>query len=206
MADGRQIEVWETYASQCKQANRTPIVITEDNWFAQKLAQLKDIHTVLDIGCGPGNWANLFCDYNYYAFDQSPSMLQLVKDYLPGTTTVLGNARTLSEYFEAEKFDMCFSSAVLQHNRHYPDKEDIVKGMYYILKPGGYYMCAENTFISSVTPECLDNNSYTDGNSFTSIGWELFMKQYGFKLIEYKQLNIAYESAVPTPLYLFQKE
>lgn len=203
MADARQIEVWEMYAAQCEQTNRQPIVITQVNWFAQKLAQLKDVYTVLDIGCGPGNWANLFSSKNYIAFDQSPWMLRLIKN--TNASIVLGNARTLDKYFDPRTIDMCFTSAVLQHNRHYPDKEDIVKGMYTILKPGGYYMCAENTFIPSITPECIYNSSFTDGYSFTHYGWESFMKQYGFTLIESQQLNIAYEAATPTSLYLFQK-
>ncbi len=200
MADARQIEVWENYALQCR--DRDLIPISKDNWFANKLASLKGIFTIIDIGCGPGNWANLFSNYRYIAFDQSPSMLHLVKSNCPKAEIRLGNAAELAISFpelwlpSTDKIDLCFTSAVLQHNRHTPDKANIVDGMYSILRSGGYYMCAENTFVDKPS-------DYTDGYSFTRRGWQSFMFDRGFQLIEYTQAF--YEKAVPTSLYLYQK-
>jgi hypothetical protein len=76
--------------------------------------------------------------------------------------------------------------------------------MHTIIKQDGYYMCAENTLLPGNTPACLNNNSYTDGYSFTTDGWKRYMDNLGFKMLDYYELQIAYH-AVPTSLYLYRK-
>ena len=192
MADGRDLPVWENHSDECREEKRTPFIYDntkkpEDMHFLnRKMFELKDeVTTCLDIGCGPGFWVNLFEGCTYTGFDQSPKMLTFAKELSPDKEFVLGNARSLLGSFVERKFDLTFTSSVLQHNRHHPDKEQIVRGMHFLLRDGGYYLCTENTYRADNCPESVGNPGYTDGYSFTPEGWEFWMSQYGFKLLEY---------------------
>lgn len=192
MADGRDLLCWDNHAKDCLQANREPFGLDKGSWLRQTLLTLPGVIKCLDIGCGPCFWIRLFTGFEYYAFDQSNCMLDAAKQVLDKTNLLsvvkqfsLGNARKLTETYNNEVFDLVFTSAVLQHNRHQPDKREIVQGMYNILKPQGYYLCTENTFREDNCSASVGFSDYTDGNSFTPKGWEKFMAPLGFELIEY---------------------
>jgi ubiquinone/menaquinone biosynthesis C-methylase UbiE len=195
MADGRDIECWDNHADDCRAQGRVPFDIPTKPgdtsrtrpWLRRKIEGLEDVQTCLDVGCGPGYWVNLFTGFNYTGFDQSTKMLELAREVVPGKEFILGNARDLVGTFGDRKFDLIFTSAVLQHSRHYPDKEEIVKGMYQILRPGGYYLCTENTFRADNCPASIGNPDYTENYSFTPEGWERWIALYGFKLLEYSE-------------------
>jgi SAM-dependent methyltransferase len=208
MADGRDMACWDNHARECEEEARKPFEFDEysldgpkgyphvpnpkKNWLRDTMVSLDGIADVLDIGCGPCYWINLFKGFRYHGFDQSPEMLRvatkvITENDLLGNLVELyqGNARKLEETFPEKKFDLIFTSAVLQHNRHDPDKIEIVRGMHNILRPGGYYLCTENTFRADNCPRSVGMPQYTDGDSFTPEGWEKFMLENGFETVEY---------------------
>ncbi len=210
MADGREVEVWDAHADECEEEKRKPFEFEtapvegeeptgyphvpnkKKVWLRETLESLEDVTDVLDIGCGPCFWINLFEGYRYYAFDQSPRMNEVAykvlkdNDLLDRMVEIRnGNARTLLESFPEKKFDLIFTSAVLQHNRHDPDKREIVQGMHSILREGGYYLCTENTFREDNAPQFCQGDGPCDGNSFSVEGWRKFMLEYGFEMVEF---------------------
>jgi len=194
MADGRDVAVWDNHAVECEDAKREPFgkESTHKNWLRVKMMELEGVHRILDVGCGPCYWIHLFTGKQYNAVDQSMGMLAA------GKNTILrndlssdvgeirqGNARNLQEVYEAGEFDLVFTSSVTQHNRHEPDKREIVEGIHHILREGGYYLCTENTYRADNCPQSVGNPDYTDGYTFTPEGWEKFMKPLGFELLEF---------------------
>lgn len=192
MADGRDVAVWDNHAIECEDAKREPFTKEgfESNWLREKLLGLENVHKCLDVGCGPAYWIHLFDGKQYNAVEQSPGMLAAAKNTILRNDLLSmvgeirsGNARELSSIYNPGEFDLVFTSAVLQHNRHEPDKREIVNGFYSILREGGYYLCTENTFRADNCPQSIGNPNYTDGDSFTPLGWEKFMQSLGFELI-----------------------
>lgn len=205
MADGRDIAVWDTHAEECREAKRELFEFStnpEDTggWLRDNvLTFLPPGSQCVDVGCGPGYWRNLFEHHHYTGFDQSEGMLKLAKE-VPGTKVlgekwVQGNGRTISESFPDKKFDMAFTASVLQHNRHVPDKTEIVQEIAKILEPDGYLLCTENTYREDNCPQLKTRPDYTDGYTFTPKGWEDFMAELGFKFLCYNGKSE----------YLFQK-
>ena len=213
MADGRDLAVWDNHAIECEGEARKPfefdslLASSEEqveyphvpdpkkNWLRETLESLDNVTDVLDIGCGPCYWINLFQGFRYHGFDQSPEMLRvaskvITENDLLGNLVELrqGNARKLGETYPEKRFDLVFTSAVLQHNRHAPDKTEIVQGMYEILRPGGYYLCTEDTCREDNHPECVGAEGCLRGPeySFKPAGWEKFMSELGFETREYR--------------------
>lgn len=210
MADGRDIKCWNDHASDCEKEGREPFKfdytpplptdpvgyphIRKDktNFLRDHLINADGVIRVLDLGCGPCYWINLFEGFEYHAFDQSEGMLEVAKKTLKKAGLFekckdfrLGNARKLGDSYPEGYFDLIFTSAVLQHNRHEPDKREIVEGMHKIIRPGGYYLCTENTFRQDNAPQWFNDHGTADGNSFTAKGWENWMKDHGFELIDF---------------------
>lgn len=191
MADGRDVGVWDNHAQECREANRVPFEFNLDDskggWLRKKvMSVLKPAESkVLDLGCGPGYWRNLFSGYLYTGMDQSEEMLKLASEIPPKLVWVRGQAREASEEFGAECFDMVFTASVLQHNRHSPDKEEIVREIHKLLKPRGYFLCTENTYRADNCPESVGNPEHTDGYSFTPQGWQKFFEDRGFEFLDF---------------------
>jgi len=196
MADGRDVACWDNHALECQEEDRKPFNMSDHrgyvHWLRKMILKLEGVEKCLDIGCGPCYWVNLFEGFDYTGFDQSPNMLkvaqkQLEKNGLLGRVSELklGNARRLQDSFPPGTFDLVFTSAVLQHNRHEPDKREIVEGMREILRPGGYYLCTENTFRVDNAPQWANDHGVADGNSFTSEGWTNWMAAHGFEMLSY---------------------
>lgn len=191
MADGRDVAVWDNHADECRAEDRKPFefddadTTSQGGWMRQKvLSAIKEgAKTALDVGCGPGYWRKLFGGLDYTGFDQSTKMLELAQELTPPGTWRQGNGRDLSSAFSDETFDIIFTSSVLQHNRHNPDKTEVVQGIHRLLKPDGYYLCTENTFRADNRPDSVGNPECTDGYSFTPAGWEKYMKGLGFSLL-----------------------
>lgn len=189
MADGREVAVWDNHAHECREQGRNPFSFKKNaegmyDWLRETIVHLP-IKTCLDIGCGGGYWHTLFEGFEYTGFDQSTEMIKLSKETFPGGEFIQGNAMKLKEVFGERKFDLVFTSSVLQHNRHEPDKRLIVEGMHYILNDGGYYLCTENTFREDNYPTIVMDPMRTNGYSFSPQGWEKWMGEHGFKMIEY---------------------
>ena len=195
MADGRDIACWDNHALECEADKRKPFEFKKDAdghyfWLREEFLKLDDVVKCLDIGCGPGYWIKLFEGAEYSAFDQSPGMITLAKKQLKENglldtvkSLVLGNARKLEDHYQPGNFDLVFTSSVLQHNRHDPDKREIVEGIHYILREGGYYLCTENTYREDNHPDPAKRSDYTDGYTFTPEGWEKWMRELGFELL-----------------------
>lgn len=203
MADSRDIAVWDNHADECRLEDRVPFEFRDEDtesqggWMRQKvLAAIKEgAKNALDVGCGPGYWRNLFAGLDYTGFDQSDKMLELAQELTPPGTWKKGNGRTLTDSFGVSTFDLIFTSSVLQHNRHVPDKIEVVQGIHSVLRPGGYFLCTENTFRADNKPESVGNPECTDGYSFTPEGWEKFMDELEFDFLGYNGKSE----------YLFQK-
>jgi len=191
MADGREVDVWDRHAQECREQGRVPFRFNGNEWLRSQVVGLKNIDSVLDVGCGPGYWVNLFDGIrSYTGVDQSLEMLKLAKELnaqREGVVFIQGQARELDSisYGLPGKFDLVFTSSVLQHNRHEPDKREIVESIGRVLRPGGYFLCTENTFREKNCAASLNNPGYTDGYSFTFEGWRDFMGGLGFILLGY---------------------
>ena len=188
MADARDVKVWTVHAEQQWEANK-PLSGVSDSFVAQMLReQTEDVTKVLDLGCGSALWRHLFDDYDYTGADQNERMIHYAKKRFPEDKFVVTNGMSLD--LEDESFDLVFTSAVLQHNRH-PDKKLVVGEIVRVLRPGGYYLCTENTFRPdncSVTFGALGwHENMDDGYSFTWMGWEKFMKPLGLRLVKFQE-------------------
>lgn len=191
MADGRDVEVWDNHAHECREAKRRLFEFNpnDDNtggWLrARVLEVLEPGSLVLDLGCGPGYWRKLFEGMDYTGFDQSVEMLALAKEFEDGSHWVQGNARQVDEHFSSGNFSMVFMSSVLQHNRHEPDKREIVQAVHRLIREGGYFLLTENTFREDNCPQSVSNPDFTDGYSFTPKGWDDFLFPLGFKRLAF---------------------
>lgn len=187
MADARDTKVWTNHAEQHKA--EVLHTVTDKIFLRQKVLESvpnKDA-VVVDFGCGSGLWRNLFGGYNYIGVDQNANMITVAESRkLENATFKQIEWNKLP--FEDNSVDLIFTSAVIQHNTH-ADKVPVLKEFHRVLKPGGFYLCTENTFRqdnfrSSFPKGQLMPNS-TDGYSFTPLGWEEFMKQNKFEMLEY---------------------
>lgn len=196
MADARDEAVWTHHAKQ-HEMDETPHVVTENNPHKLMVDGVEGVHKVMDLGCGSALWRHVFGDREYVGVDQNEEMIRVAKGRFPEDTFKVCNGMNLD--FDDESFDMVFTASVLQHNCH-PDKETVVKEIHRVLKPGGHYLCSENTFRIDNYESRFKGKEYddslTDGYSFTPAGWESFMSEFGFKLEWYK---------LPSE-YLYKKE
>jgi SAM-dependent methyltransferase len=141
---------------------------------------------VLDYGCGTAQWSPTFKEFNYYGYDQNESMIAGAKL----RTTTLG--LKVKEFYcypwndikIDKQFDVLYTAAVVQHNLH-RDKPKMLSQMMSLIKPGGYYICLENTlepeknaFQFPIGYQFTDET--TDGYSFTRVGWLKYFKSLGF--------------------------
>lgn len=189
MADARDELVWTIHSEQHKA--ETLHKVTEDIFLRKKLCEILDPtmkNVIVDFGCGSGLWRNLFKDYVYIGVDQNAGMIDVAKSRNLQDATFQQIEWNKLPFLD-EKVDLIFTSAVIQHNRHH-DKIPVLKEFHRVLRPGGYYLCTENTFRSdNYNISFKDHKSLTDqmtdGYSFTPNGWKDFMTSYGFEQVEY---------------------
>lgn len=83
------------------------------------LTDLDQIHTVLDFGCGAGRLTQALTAYatDVTGLDVSPSMLDVARrlDETDGRCSFVHNTLDDLSLFESAKFDLVYSSLVLQH-------------------------------------------------------------------------------------------
>lgn len=186
MADAREMFVWENHALEQWSENKTGHEFNDDSIFRIWLKEI-NAKSVLDFGCGGGLWRKLFKDQIYTGADQSPNMITHAAKRFPKDNWVVFDWK--KQPFADDSFDVVFTSAVLQHNKHC-DKAIVLPIVYNMIKPGGHFMCTENTFRTDnfhySFPKIKEwNEKLDDGYSFTSVGWEKFMANYGFKMITF---------------------
>jgi len=191
MADGRDIDVWSRHADEQAQDNLKLHNFNDDYVLREWVRGLKEIEKVVDFGCGSGLWRDLFKEYDYLGLDQNDDMVKQAKER--GESARCRFQRTLwnSLHLAKDSIDLVFTAAVLQHNNHV-DKAVVLREIVRILKPGGYFMCSENTFRKDnyklTFPDAPEfKEQMHDKYSFTRSGWGYFMKQFGLKMIKFKK-------------------
>ena len=163
------------------QADRTPVDITSDEQplpygtgHPNRLKGIVDslsVDRVLDLGCNAAIWSPIFGNSEYYGLDQEPEMFPIAKKNKSDGIFILGMGEDLP--FKDSFFDLVFTSHVLQHNTHYPEKDQIVREIRRVLRPNGYYLCIENT----------GKDAKLSDKSFTVEGWVSFIFTRGFSLV-----------------------
>ena len=98
-----------------------------------------DVHTVVDLGCGPGNATALLVDWwpdaRIVGVDSSPAMIEAAQRHaVPGQVEFeLGDVR---DWHPAGKVDVLVANAVLQW---LPEHLDLIPGLAAHLAPGGVF-------------------------------------------------------------------
>jgi SAM-dependent methyltransferase len=91
-------------------------------------------NTVLDVGCGYGEFINNVTGEHRYALDASPEM----KEFLdPKVKFVAANASATEESFPLGAFDFIFSSNLLEHLKR-DEIGPLLASFRKLLKPGGH--------------------------------------------------------------------
>lgn len=164
---------------------------------------------VLDAGCLIGKWFNIWKKHGYSieGLDQCKVALDIARKKHPNIPLYFYR---LQEMTFTKEFDLIYTIAVLQHNKH-ESKRKIIPRIWNALKSDGYFMIDENTFTKEnyhyalgggapgyypIPKDTVFSQYFTDGYSFTWIGWITFIESFGFKLIK---------SEPTLTLYLFKK-
>jgi ubiquinone/menaquinone biosynthesis C-methylase UbiE len=149
----------------------------------ETVLSLSDTSKVLDLGCSAACWSPIFEGLDYYGLDQDLEIFQQARINVPAGKFVQAVGENIP--FPNHTFDLVFTSQVLQHNDHYPEKDVIVREIFRVLRVGGYYLMVESTS-EEATPQ---------DQTFSAKGWIKFLEERGFKLVSYVGLEE----------YLFQK-
>lgn len=102
---------------------------------------IRNINTVLEIGCGAGGVARYLCDtygWRVTGTDVDPAQIELADKLYgekPGLQYRVADATRLP--FEAQRFDLVVLFKVLHHIRHWPEALGEIDR---VLKPGGYFL------------------------------------------------------------------
>jgi SAM-dependent methyltransferase len=91
-------------------------------------------NTVLDVGCGYGEFINNVSSEHRYALDASPEMKKFLD---PKVTFVAANASATEDSFPLGKFDFIFSSNLLEHLKR-EEIGPLLASFRKLLKPGGH--------------------------------------------------------------------
>lgn len=184
MADGREVHVWTQHAEEQWEMNK-PHKVSDDALLRLWLLEV-DPKNVLDLGCGSGLWRYLFEDFDYTGADQNEQMIHYAKKRYPEHADSFKVISWDNPEFAAGSFDMVFTSAVIQHNKH-AEKDKVMEGIVRLLAKGGHYMCTETTFTPENYHHAFPNrppfhDGLSDGYSFTKAGWVNYMKKFGLEL------------------------
>jgi SAM-dependent methyltransferase len=158
--------------------------------------------TVVDFGCGTGLLRGIFEGMNYIGIDQNYAMLEGIEARWGGRdpkVCAYESPLTKITQYHPELIgvgDLGLFCTVLQHN-HWTTAGEILHQAAQVLKPEAFLFMYEGTFDDKHYPkearekydlpdpdpnrlECADG-----GAIFTPKGWEHFLGQHGFELLEY---------------------
>jgi ubiquinone/menaquinone biosynthesis C-methylase UbiE len=161
------VSYWD--ATALESANRNSLVRSEKwrkaarNWLAhyaehkardfilqtvQSHVKLRNDAQILDIGCGPGKWVNLFAERGFAAtgIDSSPWMIRLAKKSIQPSLRdhvklYVTNVAALN--LPSNFYDMVNCVTVLQHILNNEQWESAVREMVRVTKPLGYILIYE---------------------------------------------------------------
>ncbi len=97
---------------------------------------IKENEKILDLGCGNGRFSELVSDSSYIGADISKGELKIAKDRYPYKSFILIENQ-LSFPFLDDSFDKVFCLSVLHHIPSLKFRQDFIKEIKRILKPGG---------------------------------------------------------------------
>lgn len=200
MTDARDVIEWGEHADELIQRdylvfNGLHIAVRPDPgpsseallWLRKNLFDLQ-VRKVLDLGCNVGLYAGLFEGFDYVGIDNSVKAIDMAKKTFPDLDFRVLSANNMSAELGEEQFDLIFTRAVLQHNCIGEDKNDVIREMFKVLRPGSYYMCFEGSLLSHKTnPPDFEHHSDAETRKW--------FEPLGFKLLEHPEKH----------LYLFQK-
>lgn len=187
----------EDWTPEAKRAMNDPPV-SEDDFMVKWIKQhVPPPARVLDAGCLIGKWFPQWIKHGYQieGMDQCSFALKIANERNPTVTLHRGR---LEEMSFKEEFDLVYTKAVLQHNRH-SYKTEIIKRFWQALKRDGYLLLDENTINGNNYQLCLGGGApgyypiprntpftvdFTDGYSFTVEGWIKFVEALHFKFIK----------------------
>jgi 2-polyprenyl-3-methyl-5-hydroxy-6-metoxy-1,4-benzoquinol methylase len=114
--------------------------------FAREGLALFSPESILDVGCGNGIYGNVLRENRakLFGIDMSPESVELCKS--GGYNHVIQCPAQRIEYGD-EKFDMVFSSEVLEHVEDY---EQMLKEIHRVLKPGGGLILTTTCYCTSI--------------------------------------------------------
>lgn len=188
MADSEEINVWENESNRAWKDDQHDVSFAQSIIFL--LSKTLPLNaSILDCGCGIGKHVNAFAklDYHVVGVDQSKNAIKYATQLNANNPNVqLKNMRLQDlETLGKARFDLIHTCAVLQHSKLFR-QEEILKNFTKVLKPKGYYLCAECT---------LPDDTPTNGYSYPLKEYIEFMDRNGFTLVQTIQ---------PWPYYLWR--
>ncbi|MBA3758518.1 class I SAM-dependent methyltransferase [Candidatus Saccharibacteria bacterium] len=152
--------------------------------------------TVLDLGCGYGDFINQIHAKKKYGLDLGPD----VKDYINKDVNFINKASTSLEDITANTLDTVFSSNLFEHL----DRTDIdktMKGIKRSMQDGGTLILIGPNFRYAYKSYFDD---YTHKTIFTHVSLADLMQEYGFKPVKVmpKFLPLTLKSRLPKSYYL----
>jgi SAM-dependent methyltransferase len=162
-----------------------------------------DKYSVLDIGCGYGDFINLIKAKNKFAIDLNPSSIDFID-----TKTVTFNSQSVLEEFKLDNntLDIVFASNLFEH---FDDTELIllIRNIKQKLKSGGKLILIQPN-IRYAYKEYWDD--YTHKKAFSDVSLADFLVSEGFKItvVKKKFIPFSLKSKLPksywlTKCYLF---
>lgn len=152
-----------------------------------------------DIGSGIGRRHKYFPNYEYVGFDREQVMVDKGKEIFPDLTFHQVDIQELEESFPEYKgaFDLALTFHVIQYN-HVEQQDEMIKGINFILKPGGKFYMKENTIYqhNNIGYKDLSETHSINDCSYTSAGWIAKLERLGFSCLHHRG---------PNGHYLFQK-
>lgn len=188
----------EDWTPEAERAMTDPPVSSDDFMVKWVKSYVPPPARVLDAGCLIGKWFPQWINHGYHieGVDQCEFALKIARKRNP---TVPVHLSRLQKMVFHQEFDLIYTKAVLQHNRH-DYKKEIIERFWHALKPNKYLLIDENTITIDNYRLCLGGGApgyypiprdtsftpdFTDGYSFTKEGWIKFIAPLCFKFIKH---------------------
>lgn len=156
--------------------------------------------SVVDLGCGDGKF--LYALYqkgllknarNIVGVDISEERIERLKKLCPFAEGIVADVCNLTQIFN-NSFDLAISSQVIEH---IPDDSKMLKDVYQILNPNGYF------YVSTVVKKCMAFYIYRNNGKFrldpthvreysSKEEFLSLLKRNGFEIISWRTTNVSY--------------
>ncbi len=152
--------------------------------------------TVLDLGCGYGDFINLIQAKKKYGLDLGPD----VKEFIDRDVTFINKPSTELSSIPSNTLDSVFSSNLLEHLDR-PDIDKTMEGIKRCMKKKGTLVLIGPNFRYSYRQYFDD---YTHKTIFTDVSLSDLMQEHGFKPIKImpKFLPLTLKSRLPKSYWL----